>query len=130
VAAATTSGIVTAFDMRLFPQGRFWGGFVHNDIGTHFDWFDAFASFTGSPAYDPYAALINSYVWVPASNDWFIASNLEYTKPVVNPPYFQNITAIPQTFSTMRISNMTDFTIELDYSSAAGRRGHLRHRNL
>lgn len=26
-------------------------------------WFDAFASFTGDPNHDPYAALINSYVW-------------------------------------------------------------------
>jgi hypothetical protein len=27
-------------------------------------------------------------------NDWFIASNLKCTKPVINQPYFQNITAI------------------------------------
>jgi len=39
-------------------------------------------------------ALINGCVWVPALNDWFIASNLKYTKPVINQPYFQNITAI------------------------------------
>jgi hypothetical protein len=56
-------GIVTAFDMRVFPQGKFWGGFVGNNISTRYSWFDAFASFTGDPNYDPYAALINSYVW-------------------------------------------------------------------
>jgi hypothetical protein len=28
-------------------------------------------------------------------NDWFIAGNLKYTKPVINQPYFQDITAIP-----------------------------------
>jgi FAD/FMN-containing dehydrogenase len=56
-------GIVTAFDMRVFPQGRFWGGFVGNNTSTRYSWFDAFASFTGDPNYDPYAALINSYVW-------------------------------------------------------------------
>lgn len=59
---------------------------------------------------------------VPAVNDWFIASNLEYTKPEPNPPYFQTITAIPQTFSTMRISNLTDFTVELSASTPPGRR--------
>lgn len=74
--------------MRLFSQGKFWGGFVGNSISTRYAWFDAFASFTSNPNYDPYAALINSYVWSPALNDWFIASNLEYTKPEVNPPYF------------------------------------------
>ena len=51
-------GIVTAFDIRLFPQGKFWGGLVYNNISTRYDWFDAFASFAGSPALrslrDPY----------------------------------------------------------------------------
>ena len=115
-------GIVTAFDMRLFPQGKFWGGFIGNNITTRYKWFDAFASFTSNPEYDPYAALINSYVWIPAANDWYVASNIEYTKPIVNPPYFQNITAIPQTFSTMRISNLTDFTVELSATVPPGRR--------
>jgi hypothetical protein len=52
-------------------------------------------------------------------NDWFI---VKYTKPVINQPYFQNITAIPQTFSTIQISNLTRFTVELNYSTPAGRR--------
>jgi hypothetical protein len=56
-------GIVTAFDLRIFPQGRYWGGFVGKNISTRYAWFDAFASFTGDPNYSPYAALINSYVW-------------------------------------------------------------------
>ena len=55
-------------------------------------------------------------------NDWFIASNLKDTKPVINQPYFQNITAIPWTFSTIQVSNLTGFTVELDYSTPAGRR--------
>jgi hypothetical protein len=54
-------------------------------------------------------------------NDQFISSSLEYTKPVVNPPYLENITAPPQTFSTMRISSLTDPTVELDHSTPAGR---------
>jgi hypothetical protein len=74
--------------------------------------------------YDPFATLINSYGLVLALNDWFISSSLEYTKPVANPPYLENITTIPQTFSTMRISNLTNFTVELDHSASAGRQGN------
>lgn len=54
-------------------------------------------------------------------NDQFISSSLEYTKSVVNAPYLENITAPPQTFSTMRISSLTDPTVELDHSTPAGR---------
>jgi hypothetical protein len=67
------------------------------------------------------AAPRGSYRLVPTLNDQFISSSLEYTKPVVNPPYLENITAPPQTFSTMRISSLTDPTVELDHSTPAGR---------
>jgi hypothetical protein len=52
---------------------------------------------------------------------WGISSSLEYTKPVVNPPYFENITGCPQTINTIQISNLTDLTVELDHSTPAGR---------
>jgi hypothetical protein len=52
-------------------------------------------------------------MWVQASNDWFISSSLEYTKPVVNPPYFKDVTAISR-------SNPTDFAAELDHSGRQG----------
>jgi hypothetical protein len=66
--------------------------------------------------------LINSYVFSAATNSWFTASSLEYTKAEANPPVFVNFTSLPQTFSTMRISNLTDFTLELAGNSAIGRR--------
>lgn len=47
---------------------------------------------------------------------------MEYTKPEANPAFFNNFTSLPQTFSTMRISNLTDFTLELAASNPIGRR--------
>lgn len=88
-----------------------------NSISTLNAQLAAFVNFTAQPKYDIYAALINSYSWSAANGGWIIASNLEYTQPVVNPPVFQQFTAIPQLFSTMRISNLSDFTIELDNSN-------------
>ena len=115
-------GIVTSFDMRVFAQGDFWGGYIGNNISTRFEQFEYFEAFTGNPKYDEYASLINSYVFIPLANSWYIANGIEYTKPIVNPPYFQNFTSLPQTFTTMRISNLTDFTEEIAISTPLGRR--------
>ncbi|KAK3075441.1 hypothetical protein LTR53_001226 [Teratosphaeriaceae sp. CCFEE 6253] len=115
-------GVVTQFESTAFQQGKFWGGFIGNDISTKDAQFAAFEALTGSPNYDPYAAIINSYVFTAATNSWYIANNIEYTKPQAYPPFLSNFTSLPQTFSTMRISNLTDFTIELAASNPDGRR--------
>jgi hypothetical protein len=81
----------------------------------------AFVSYTSQTSYDVYGALINSYAF-SAANGWIIANNYEYTKPVVNPPSFQVFTSIqPELFSTMRISNLSDFAVELEGSNGYGR---------
>lgn len=98
------------------------GGFIANPIETKDAQFAAFEALTGAPEYDPYAALINSYIYNAAGNLWFTASNFEYTKEEANPPVFENFTSLPQMFSTMRISNLTDFTLELAANDAGGRR--------
>lgn len=51
-----------------------------------------------------------------------MASDFEYTKPQPYPPAFKKFTDLPQTFNTMRISNLTDFTIEVDAHNPAGSR--------
>lgn len=98
------------------------GGFTIYDISTKNAQFEAFEALTGSPDYDPYAALINNYVFAAATNSWSIASNLQYTKAEENPAFFENFTSLPQLYSTMRVSNLTDFALELAASSPVGRR--------
>lgn len=114
-------GVVTGINMRVFPQGKFWGGFIGQPISTRFAQFQAFEEFASSAHYDPYAALINNYVYNAASG-WFIASNYEYTKPEPYPDVFKPFTDLPQVFNTMRISNLSDFTIELAATSPLGNR--------
>lgn len=115
-------GIVTRFDMKVFPQGKFWGGFLVNPIQVKDQFFKLFETFATSKGYDPYAALINSYSYSPARGGWTIASNIEYTKPEVNATVFKPFLALPSIASTMRISNLTDFTVELTASSPPGGR--------
>ncbi|KAK0112796.1 hypothetical protein ONS95_014528 [Cadophora gregata] len=116
-------GIVTRFDLVTFSSGNFWGGSVIYPISAKAENLAAFVKFAGQSTYDVYGALIHSYAWSAASGGWIIANNIEYTKPEVNPPVFQDFLAIqPQYVSTMRISNLTDFTLEIAASNAGSRK--------
>lgn len=116
-------GIVTAFELEAIKQGDFWGGFIGFADDTFDAQFEAFESLTaGSPSYDPYASLIANFVWNVTSQSWFSANNFEYTKSESFPAVFKSFTSLPQTFSTMRISNLTDFTVELSASNPPGNR--------
>ncbi|TKA30695.1 hypothetical protein B0A50_02415 [Salinomyces thailandicus] len=115
-------GVVTAIEQRVFEQGDFWGGFIGFDESTFPAQFEAFEALTGSPDYDPYASLIHNLVFNTTTRAWSAASNFEYTKPEAYPPFFDNFTSLPTTFNTTRISNLTDFTVELSASNPIGRR--------
>ena len=116
-------GIVTRFDLVTFSCGNFWGGAVVWPISVKTESLAAFVKFTGQANYDVYGALIHTYSWSAANGGWIIANNMEYTNPVVNPPVFQDFMAIqPQYVSTMRISNLSDFTIEIAASNGGSRK--------
>ncbi|KAL8894719.1 MAG: hypothetical protein Q9192_004101 [Flavoplaca navasiana] len=111
-------GVVTRFDMKSFDSGKFWGGFVIYPLKTMpqhvaaFLGLDTFKS--AAQPYDPFAALIHSYGYTAGS--WSIANNYEYTKVPAQPypPAFKPFTDIqPQLLNTMRVSNLTDFTVEI-----------------
>jgi hypothetical protein len=81
----------------------------------------AFVNFTSSTNYDPYASLINSFGYAPAAGAMFVESSIVYTAPVVNPPAFQQYTSItPQVANTMRISNLSDFALEINQGTPYG----------
>ncbi|KAI9780213.1 MAG: hypothetical protein M1816_003137 [Peltula sp. TS41687] len=106
-------GIVTRFDLRTFRQGKFWGGFIGYPIETRSEQFQAFEELNAAQNYDTYSTIINSYTFV-LPRGWSIANNYEYTQPETYPVATQSFTDLkPQTFNTMRISNLSDFTIEL-----------------
>ena len=102
------------------------GGFIANGITTKDAQFAALEAFTGSANYDPYAAIINNYAFVAAANLWITASSFQYTRSEpsneTSPAVFANFTALPQLYNTTRVSNLTDFTLEIAMASPAGRR--------
>lgn len=103
--------VITRFDLRSFPQGDFWGGKIVYDDSTS-PLLKAFSELNKAVGFDEYAALILSFTDV-ASTGFFASANIEYTKPVPNPPAFQPFTLLqPQFTNSMRIFNQTDFTTE------------------
>lgn len=80
--------------------------------------FNAFNNFANNASSDPDAVLIVPVAY--ALGNYFFATDIEYAKPVVNPPIFHEFTAIPTLSSTMRITNLSDLTLELNASIPSG----------
>ena len=111
-------GIVTRFDLKTFEQGKIWGGFGIYPITSVAEQFKHLQDFTTASGndVDPYASIINSYIFT-AKGPSFIANQYTSTKAEPFPKILQNFTNIqPQLSSTLRITNLTDLTIELGSS--------------
>nr|KAI9722309.1 MAG: hypothetical protein M1812_001781 [Candelaria pacifica] len=112
-------GIVTRFDIFAVQQGDIWGGVVTYLPTTARQQISAFADFTDTIVDDPYASMINIWLFVPSSGAFFIRNSYEYTRTVENvkagPPPFKTFLSIqPELNNTMRNSNLSDLTTELE----------------
>jgi hypothetical protein len=105
-------GIVTKFDLAAFPQGQILGGNIAQDISYRDEVFKAFANIAGSPHYDPYASLVTGVSFNATSKAWGIATTAIYTKPVVNPPVFEELLSIPTTTNTLYLTNLSTLANE------------------
>lgn len=103
-------GIVVRADLQTFAQGEIWGGVVFYDFSTVDEQVEAIAAFNRHDTYDEFSSLVPSFAYFNGSS--FIINSMEYTKPVVDPPAFQNLTSIPSLESTMRLTNISDLVDE------------------
>jgi hypothetical protein len=108
-----------------FPQGDLWAGsetFIYSNttaaaINNAVYWLGV-----NAPS-DPYAQVIIAYAYVQSADLYVIASDLQYGKPVVNPPILQNFTEVPGAIAdTLRITNLTSLTNEFNASNPGGYR--------
>ena len=122
-------GIVTRFDVVTFPQGDLWAGsetFIYNNetaaaINNAFYWLGI-----NAPS-DPYAQVILAYAYAQAEDLYVIASDLQYGKPVADPPILQNFTAVPGAIAnTIGFTNLSALTVEFNNSNPGGFRLVLR----
>jgi hypothetical protein len=116
-------GIVTRFDLVTFPQGDMWAGsetFLYsNATATALN--TAFQNLNINSPSDPYAQAILAYAYFQPYELFVIASDLQYGKPIANPPIFSNFTTIPGAIaSTLRITNLTSLVSEFAASNPDG----------
>ncbi len=116
-------GIVTRFDLVTFPQADLWAGsqtFIYDNV-TAAALNEAFYFIDENSMEDPYAQVILAYAYVQSIDTYFIVSDLQYGKPVVNPPILQNFTSVSGAVAnTLRITNLTGLTQEFNTSNPSG----------
>ena len=89
-----------------------WGGITIAPIFTAPKQFEALEEFVSSSEMDPYASVMNIYLYGNGSS--VSLNSLIYTKPVENPTILKPFMDIePQLRSTMRITTLSDITQEL-----------------
>lgn len=114
-------GVVTRFDLTTYNQGQLWGGFLVYPLTLLNNLLSSFSSFMSPAGYDPYADTILAVGYTNPGGVQSVSLGLQYTKPIVDPPVFQPFyNASAAEFSTMRISNMSDFTAEEDAHNPHG----------
>lgn len=115
--------IVTRLDLETYPQGDMWAGaqtFL-NTPETSKAINNAFESFAIKSPEDDYAQIITAYAYAQTLGVYVIASDLQYGKPIANPPIFQNFTAIPGAVAdTLRIVDLPSLTQEFNATNPYG----------
>jgi hypothetical protein len=115
-------GVVTRFDVNTFPQGPMLGGMQYYDWSYRSTLFKAFEAFNINVPTDPYGALILSFGYDQTNDVYAAVTDLEYGKPVLNPPILQNFTSIPHLISTVAITNLSQLTIDIKGADPYGYR--------
>jgi hypothetical protein len=123
-------GVVTRFDLQIYPQGNFWGGFIAypGTNTTITQDLAAFYNYMEPDRFDPYAKMITAIEYESALRSVLVSNGIYYTKPEVDPLVFQPFLKIePQIENTLRISNISDFVAEEKSQQAPNSRCVLAH---
>lgn len=108
-------GIVTRFDLVAFKQGNIWGGVAVYPFNTTSQQLQAFVKFETNIVKDPYGSLILFWQYTSTVDAVSVIDIFDYTKPEANPPPFDEFMKIPyKEADTLRITNLTDLTAELE----------------
>ncbi|KAJ8122588.1 hypothetical protein ONZ43_g1256 [Nemania bipapillata] len=103
-------GIVTRIDLDTFEQGLLWAGTVYNPLSSVDDVIREFVKLNSRDAYDEYASYFTTYGYSQAQGMSIISNQLEYTKPVDNPPVYAGYLSLPSLRTSTQITNMTDLS--------------------
>lgn len=110
--------IVTRFDLETFPQGNLWGGMRFHAPSASPPLLTALNNFATANPGDLDAALIVAFALFNGS--YTASTDLEYAKPLPNPPIFEEFLSVESLSSTLRVTSLTDLAMELKAVNPSG----------
>ena len=117
-------GIVTRYDLKVFPAGPMFGGTVtwaSNSTQQYLDAQSAFIS-PGGGSEDPNAAIMPNFGYDPITKLNNSGTVMVYYGEDPNPTALENFTAIPSTFSTLGVQTYSEITASTSGYAARDRR--------
>ncbi|RYC59909.1 hypothetical protein CHU98_g6289 [Xylaria longipes] len=117
---ANNLGVVTRVDLRTFRQRNLWGGQVVRPFDTAKQQIHALAAFNEPKNYDEFASLITTFAYSGTQELQVVVNDMQYTKPLTNPPVFQSLASMAAYSSTQRITNMSDLAAETEANDPNG----------
>lgn len=104
---------MTRFDIITHERPTFWGGGILYPDECEQANLDAFIALK-SGKYDPYAAVVQSFLYFGAQNAFCVSNNMVYLQHVENPEGLRNFEEIqPQIKNTMRLDTARSQGVEL-----------------
>jgi hypothetical protein len=110
-------GIVTNIELRTFPQGDIWGGYVQYDNSSTPQLARALSRFTANIAQDPRALLVTFWTYNTFTNENLVSTAMYYTEPAEHPSAFHEYYAIDNISSTTHTRSLRDLVTELPDST-------------
>lgn len=86
------------------------------------DVINAFVSMASDEQRDASAHVYTFFSWLPIQKVYLAGATALYSKPETDPPVFRNLTSLKSLYSTYRVSNMSDFTTEVEKMNPLGMR--------
>ncbi len=103
---------MTRFDLETFPQGDISVSTFVNDVSTRGPVLRAFTDIISSPKFDVNVSLLVSFLYNSGSKAWTISNSAVYTQPVLHPPVFEQLAAVPSISNTSRITSVASLADE------------------
>lgn len=106
-------GVVTRFDILTHERKTYWGGGILYPESTEDAQFQAWIDLK-SGEYDPYAAVVQSFLYFGAQKSFMVSNNMFYLRNVEHPAGLKGFEDIqPQIQGTMRLDTTKNFALEL-----------------
>lgn len=122
-AGSTNFGIITRYDMTTIPLGKLWAGtIIFNATTDGLGLLENLSEAIANMNEDPKGMTAVGFTYTPELKDYVVWAPTMYSKPVEFPPLLEGLKKFTPLSSSMRFTNLSDFTDEIRRTSPQGGR--------